>query len=113
MYVTINYIPPNHSLNTDPQWLRHFGRVSFALGIKLESNLLTIIGLSYDILGVILIWRFGLPEFIDRKGHIHIITEKIDEKEVEKAKTYDQVSRIGLMLLVGGFAYQILAVLFR
>lgn len=64
-------------------------------------------GLMLDIVGVILIFLYGLPEPISREGHQCIITEQVDEKEALKAKKYDFRARIGLTLLILGFALQL------
>lgn len=50
------------------------------------SNLVSSIGLVCDIIGAVLIWRFGLPEPVSRSGAIHIICEQTDEAEKAKAK---------------------------
>jgi len=39
------------------------------------------VGLSLDIFGACLIFRFGLPEKIDREGHIQVIVSEKSEKE--------------------------------
>jgi hypothetical protein len=76
------------------------------------SNLPRIInacGLISDIIGVILLWKFGLPESISRQGHQYIITEQIDETEVIKAKRYDRYAKIALSLVLSGFALQFIS----
>jgi hypothetical protein len=65
------------------------------------------IGLSLDVVGVILIWRYGLPEHIDRSGHRHLILEQTDEVERDTAERYDRISLVALLLLVTGFVLQL------
>ncbi len=61
----------------------------------------SIIGLGFDIAGVILLFMFGiLPDNILDK----IVTHKLDLKEVKKNIRW---SKIGLILLVMGFIFQI------
>ena len=64
-------------------------------------------GLALDIVGVALIWRYGLPEPLSRKGAIYIIAEQTDEAESAKAAKYDVLSKIGLGLVIGGFFLQL------
>lgn len=75
----------------------------------MTSYCLNIIGLSLDIVGVILLFFFGLPPSISRDGTNFIILEQKDEKEAKRAKIYDFLSRIALILLVVGFFLQIIA----
>lgn len=72
------------------------------LGVLVSSS-----GLMLDIVGVILIFLYGLPEALSREGHQYIITKQKDEKEALKAKKYDFRARIGLTLLILGFALQL------
>lgn len=44
------------------------------------------LGLILDIIGVWFLFKFGLPENIDRSGHDYIVTGRIDEAEVSKTK---------------------------
>lgn len=71
---------------------------------------MTGIGLALDIVGAILLWRFGLPEHISPSGAVHIIGEKPDEAETRKAQGYKRWSVRGIGLLVAGFALQLLGV---
>lgn len=57
------------------------------------------IGLFLDIIGVIMVWRYGLPEALSREGVQYIITEQADDAEKGKAARFDRLSRIGLGLL--------------
>ena len=68
------------------------------------------LGLFLDIIGAMLLFFFGLPPKIDRDGSINIITEQIDEGEKKKAEKYDLIGRSGLILLILGFALQLLAI---
>jgi hypothetical protein len=66
------------------------------------------IGLMLDIVGVVLVWRFGLPQSVYRGGVQHLILEQIDEKEAARAARYDRYSQLGLILLIGGFVLQLI-----
>ena len=67
------------------------------------------LGLALDVVGVILIWRYGLPEHINRNGAQHLLLEGADESEQKKAARYDLLSRLGLLLLILGFGLQALS----
>lgn len=67
------------------------------------------IGLILDIVGAVLLFKFGLPAQIDRTGSVHIITEEVDHDEVRKGKLYDRWGKIGLVLLMVGFALQLIS----
>jgi hypothetical protein len=73
------------------------------------SALLNTIGLIIDILGAILIFKFGLPEHVDRDGHNYLILEQCDEEEKQKAKKYDFWGNKGLVLLIIGFVFQVIS----
>ena len=74
-----------------------------------DSNLVNSIGLVCDILGAVLIWRYGLPEPISRSGVVHLRLEQTDETEKAKAEQYDCIARCGIVLLVGGFVLQLVS----
>ena len=74
-----------------------------------NKTFVNIIGLSLDIVGACLIFKFGLPEKIDRHGYIYVTVREKDEKEKEKAKKYDFWAKVGLGCLIIGFALQIIS----
>lgn len=72
------------------------------------------IGLFLDIVGVSLLFKFGLPAEVKRDGSsgIHfwaIVDENAKESEQAKAKRYDQISYVALSLIVFGFVLQIIS----
>jgi hypothetical protein len=73
------------------------------------STVVNSIGLVFDIAGVVMVWRYGLPQTLSREGVQYIITEQTDEAEKAKAARFDLLSRIGLILIIGGFALQLLS----
>jgi hypothetical protein len=48
------------------------------------------IGLLCDIIGAIIVWKYGLPEPISKTGASNIILEQTDEAQKKLAKCYDQ-----------------------
>ena len=67
---------------------------------------LNIGGLVLDIVGVIILFKFGLPADIRRGGITHLITEQIDQEEADEAARYDRWSLVGLITLIVGFLVQ-------
>ena len=74
-----------------------------------SSNCVNSIGLVCDIVGAVLVWLYGLPEAISRSGSINMIMEQEDLAEKAKAKLYDCIAMWGMLLLVVGFALQLVS----
>ncbi len=67
------------------------------------------IGLLFDIVGAILIWKYGLPDSISKSGS-EIVTHSVDpESEKKKAKKYEFWGKTGLGLLMFGFLLQLIS----
>jgi hypothetical protein len=60
-------------------------------------------GLTLDVAGVMLLFRFGLPEAVRRAGLAYWNGDE------EKMRLYDRLGRAGLALLIGGFLLQLLS----
>jgi hypothetical protein len=73
------------------------------------QHLVNILGLVCDIFGAIVIWRFGLPESIDRKGAIYRVTGEVDKAEKAKAEKYDRFAKFGVCLIILGFIFQLIS----
>ena len=73
------------------------------------SNILNIIGLILDILGVLMLFKYGLPPEVSKDGAVYLICIEHDEEEIKKARKYVRFSTIALTLLIVGFVIQILA----
>ena len=74
------------------------------------SNIINSFGLILDIVGVIILFRFGLPPKVFRDGVIpKVASLSIQEKskEYSKFKRHKYWSYFGLSLLIIGFALQI------
>ena len=70
------------------------------------------VGLLLDVIGAILIYLYGLPEEISRKGTVYIVAEEVDDSEKIKVTNYDRKSKIGFYFLIIGFLLQFLSALF-
>jgi hypothetical protein len=72
------------------------------------AQIVSCLGLVLDILGAILIFRFGLPASINPEGHSFLLLEETDEAMKRTAARYDFRGRIGMYLLIAGFAGQLI-----
>ena len=66
-------------------------------------------GLFADIIGVWLVFTYGLPANVSRTGAVYIIAEQADKTDIAKAERYDRWGRCGLVLLMIGFGSQIVS----
>jgi hypothetical protein len=73
----------------------------------MASNLLSVAGLSANFLGGILLWKYGIPNRVNREGHSLLILQQVDKEEMRKARFYDRMSSLGLTLLIIGFMIQL------
>ena len=65
-----------------------------------------------DIAGVLMLFKYGLPEFSPMGGTVLLSIGETDKKEVEKERRYRRMSRIALALLVLGFGLQAIPYVF-
>lgn len=77
----------------------------------MSYGLINLIGLTLDVAGVILIFFYGISPMIDTDGNTYRISGEIDENEIKKAKKYKCASRLGLLLVIIGFIFQLVSVL--
>ncbi|KAF5068324.1 hypothetical protein DSECCO2_244200 [anaerobic digester metagenome] len=68
----------------------------------------SIVGLSLDMIGVIIIFLFGISPKLDIEGQTNRVTGEINNDEVCKAKCYRYLSWTGLFLVFFGFFMQLL-----
>jgi hypothetical protein len=69
-------------------------------------KIINIIGLGCDIVGVVLIWRYGLPRSIEAA-----VAWKTTPYEKEERK-YKLMDKLGLIFIVTGFFIQIVSSFF-
>lgn len=75
---------------------------------------LSSIGLGLDIVGALLIWKFGIPSITDREGGDALAiktssTKDREEKHLSRVFLYDVVSNSGVWVLILGFSLQLMA----
>ena len=73
------------------------------------SSIVNSAGLVLDIIGAILLIKFGIPNKIDPEGRMAIEWDDTDQAEIKKAKTYQRWSDIAILLIILGFALQLLS----
>jgi hypothetical protein len=67
---------------------------------------LQMFGLIADIIGVVMLFKYGLPEIERTGGAQKIITSKVDKSAISREAKYDRNGKIGLFLIVFGFVLQ-------
>ena len=73
-----------------------------------QSNVNSL-GLVLDIAGVCLLFKYGLPERLDREGRSYLMLQTHDDAEIRTARFYDRMSYLALVLIVAGFGLQIVS----
>ncbi len=72
----------------------------------MEGNNLNTLGLILDIIGVVLLFKYGLPDDISPSGSVSLDTEDVNEDDIKLYKIYKRKSRIALGFLITGFILQ-------
>lgn len=72
-------------------------------------NCLNIIGLTLDIIGVILLFFYGISNSIKEGGSIGLILEQSDKGEAKKWNRNNIISKVAILLILIGFIFQLLS----
>ena len=64
-----------------------------------------IFGLSFDIVGVVILFFTGLPFKIPERNLVY--EEEITPEQIKKDKSQKRLAFLGLLLLIIGFSFQI------
>ena len=73
------------------------------------AQLLLTIGLVANLVGVVLLFRYGMPYRVRTGGNqIHWTVDNVDQKTVAAEKTYDALGFLGLVLIVGATVLQVI-----
>jgi len=75
----------------------------------MNCNDLNSIGLIFDIIGVLLLFKYGLPNDLNKKGLTGMSFVTVNKEEVKKYKRYKRWSYIALSAILIGFIIQILS----
>ena len=75
------------------------------------ADIVSSLGLIWDIAGVALLFKYGLPADVREKGGTMIIYGggKSDEEAKKEHQHYKRMSRIGLGCLIVGFVLQLVS----
>jgi len=70
---------------------------------------LNTLGLIFDIIGVLLLFKFGLTANPSKEGAMNFVFEGVDEKIARKWRKYNFFSILGIILVIVGFILQIIS----
>jgi hypothetical protein len=73
------------------------------------SSIVNSIGLVLDIIGAILLIKYGIPNKIDPEGTVHLDLEGEDQSEIKKARIYQKWSNMAISLIILGFVLQLIS----
>ena len=71
------------------------------------SKIVSSAGLVLDISGAALLFKFGLPADVRRKGESFLLIGDADPAQIAKGKLYDRYGKLGICLLIIGFVLQL------
>ena len=78
------------------------------LHIELSYKVISSTGLFLDSIGADLIYKFGLPQNLNRDGYnVLIQSRKRNQSELKKVLWFDIYSTIGIGSLITGFTLQL------
>jgi len=75
------------------------------------SRMLTLIGLALTLVGVLILFRWGMPFHVPTGGAGAILLEHTDERAIALERIYTIIGYVGLALLITGTVLQMVAVL--
>jgi hypothetical protein len=68
---------------------------------------LNIIGLLLNLVGVIILFRYGMPFHVPTGGAINIVTEQVDAAQKALESRYEIFGYLGLLAIVVGTGMQV------
>lgn len=71
---------------------------------------LNLAGLLAGLVGVIVLFRYGMPFHVPTSGAVSLISERLDENAIKQEHLYTVLGYVGLALLVIGAFLQVWAV---
>jgi hypothetical protein len=79
------------------------------MDLTISVVIMTRLGLFVSIIGVCMIWAFGLPQRYDAETRAYIAGVELRESEMKRARLHDIASTTGIFLLLCGFLLQFIA----
>jgi hypothetical protein len=75
------------------------------------SRLFNLIGLALTLVGVLILFRWGMPFHVPSGGVVLLATEQSDAKDIALERIYTIIGYVGLALLILGTVLQMVATL--
>ncbi len=75
-------------------------------------NAFNVFGLAANLIGVILLFRYGMPYRVPTGGSSIYVSSSVDPHQLAEERRYKRLGILGLVLIVVGTAAQIVAALF-
>jgi hypothetical protein len=76
---------------------------------QVSGKILNLAGLALNLIGVLILFRYGMPFHVPSGGAVHLILEQTDQAEIELERRYKLFGYIGLALLIAGTILQMVA----
>ena len=73
-------------------------------------RLIVILGLLLSWIGVLLLFRYGMPYRVETKGESALLMEQTDHAAIAKERLYRRLGNLGLGAITIGVALQIIGV---
>jgi hypothetical protein len=91
--------------------LTRWSRQSLAREARRRAGVDNIVGLAFNLIGVLILFRWGMPFRVPTGGVISLALHQKDAKEAAIEHIYSICGHVGLFLLVLGTVFQIVATL--
>jgi hypothetical protein len=75
------------------------------------SRAFNLVGLALTLVGVLILFRWGMPFHVPTGGHDAIIASQSNPKDIALERIYTIIGYVGLALLILGTVLQMVAVL--
>jgi hypothetical protein len=75
--------------------------------MHISAAVWNIVGLVLNLIGVILLFRYGIPYAVDTGGVVGLTDGRIDHDEVQRIALYTRLGWTGLTAIITGTACQI------
>ncbi|MGB3271820.1 MAG: hypothetical protein WBA66_02830 [Xanthobacteraceae bacterium] len=70
---------------------------------------LNTIGITLSLIGVLILFRYGMPFHVPTGGATYLVTDQVDEIEKSLEQRYFIYGLFGLVLVIAGAAFQLVA----
>ncbi len=70
---------------------------------------LNTIGITLSLIGVLILFRYGMPFHVPTNGATYLVTDQVDESEKALEQRYFTYGLFGLFLVIAGAVSQLVA----